>query len=75
MSARGVGSALIGLSNRLRNIEETEKAKREMMERKSANAAPRKGKQEEDFSAARCTCWPLASPLPTTENLALEDGS
>ena len=42
-------------SNRLRNIEETEKAKREMMERKAAGVVARKGKQEEDFSAARCT--------------------
>ena len=41
-------------SNRLRNIENTEKAKREMMEaRKVGNT--RRRPEDEDFAAARCT--------------------
>jgi hypothetical protein len=40
-------------SNRLRNIEETERAKREMMEERKA-ASEAKGPREEDYSAARC---------------------
>lgn len=42
--------------NRLKNIEETEKAKREMMEQRKAAAAERatKGPQDEDYGAARC---------------------
>ncbi|WWC89920.1 uncharacterized protein L201_004849 [Kwoniella dendrophila CBS 6074] len=45
----------LGMDNRLRNIEMTEKAKREMMEnRKQAAAeAAQKSKEEEDYAAAR----------------------
>ncbi|ORX39980.1 hepatocellular carcinoma-associated antigen 59-domain-containing protein [Kockovaella imperatae] len=41
----------LGMDNRLRNIEETEKAKREMMEQRKT--AARHKPEEDDFSAAR----------------------
>ncbi|EIW69362.1 hypothetical protein TREMEDRAFT_17281, partial [Tremella mesenterica DSM 1558] len=45
----------LGMENRLRNIEATEKAKREMLESRKAESAPFKKKAEdEDFSSARC---------------------
>lgn len=40
-------------SNRLRNIEMTEKAKRDMMEARKA-AVVKKRPEDEDFAAARC---------------------
>lgn len=45
--------------NRLKNIEQTEKAKREMMEARKAGLAQdrgphRKDPQDEDYSSARC---------------------
>ncbi|WVW82952.1 hypothetical protein I302_104967 [Kwoniella bestiolae CBS 10118] len=45
----------LGMDNRLRNIEMTEKAKREMMEsrKQAAIEAAEKEKQEEDYAAAR----------------------
>ncbi|KAK8869696.1 hypothetical protein IAR55_000264 [Kwoniella newhampshirensis] len=45
----------LGMDNRLRNIEETEKAKREMMEKRKQEAveAALRGPQEEDYAAAR----------------------
>lgn len=47
--------AWANLRNRLKNIEQTEKAKREMMEqRKAAAEGSRKGPQDEDYGAARC---------------------
>ncbi|WWD16039.1 hypothetical protein CI109_100464 [Kwoniella shandongensis] len=45
----------LGMDNRLRNIEMTEKAKREMMERRKQEAAEAaaRGPEEEDYAAAR----------------------
>ncbi|KAK1924900.1 hepatocellular carcinoma-associated antigen 59-domain-containing protein [Papiliotrema laurentii] len=44
----------LGMENRLKNIEETEKAKREMMQARQTNpGAPRKGPADEDFAASR----------------------
>jgi hypothetical protein len=41
-------------SNRLRNIEATEKAKRDMMEARKAELAARRRPEDIDFSSARC---------------------
>jgi hypothetical protein len=42
------------VSNRLRNIEATEKAKRDMMEARKAELAARRRPEDVDYSAARC---------------------
>ena len=42
-------------SNRLRNIEMTEKAKRDMLEARKATVV-KKRPEDEDFAAARCMC-------------------
>ncbi len=47
-------------SNRLRNIEMTEKAKRDMLEARKA-AVVKKRPEDEDFAAARCRLLPAAS--------------
>lgn len=41
--------------NRLRNIEATEKAKREMEERMRNETKTKRRPEDEDFAAARCT--------------------
>jgi len=46
-------------SNRLRNIEMTEKAKRDMLEARKAAVIKRRP-EDEDFAAARCTSTGLA---------------
>jgi hypothetical protein len=59
------------VSNRLRNIEATEKAKRDMMEARKAELAARRRPEDVDYSAARCK-WigagvffpQSSSPLP-----------
>lgn len=47
--------------NRLRNIEATERAKREMEERKRNETKTRRRPEDEDFAAARCMFRPFSA--------------
>lgn len=54
-----VNAYFVTFSIRLRNIEETEKAKRALFEAKR-----NKGKEEEEFAADRCKISSLSVVLP-----------
>lgn len=49
-----VRSNKLTIRNRLKNIEATEKAKREMEERRRNETKTRRNPEDEDFAAARC---------------------